>query len=432
MSNLLLRFLVEEGRFIKHPYNPDGPISFPAFVQGNVLPVRLVGYRRSDGNQSRITPQSLAGTNPELSIGSPGDIPNLGFWFFTFGADTSSAIPIDAEVDEVTIALGLIPSVATVGGIEVVGTPGDFVFTFKRNGVQTLASVTYEGGTLASVNIETINAGDDNSPAQWAVQIYTAAVASCKSWYPDNTTAANVVSDLGNGLWCVALDSRCEGGFFKLALAATASEFISLYASNAEIRNALNAIAGSLGANAQVTEDQTGEGTFLVSGVTALTLDGAALQIPPALLGSLDLTGEGVEELLSGASFQGVELAVTTNSMWTNAIAPVTLRRASNPTVNTSQQIPNPAFGTPTGLVNTLPSVTGHTGGGPTNLDGVYTLHLRVGTVVEITIPGPPDITEKWALAVDENWPTASDPDNGIVAPLDSSTTNRALWLQRQ
>lgn len=435
MSNVLsLRFLMDEGRFIKHPFNPDAPLGLPSFTQGDVVPVRLYAYARTAGNQSRIVPQNISSAHAELSMGSAGEHPELGFWFLSFGADTSGAIPAQTYEAEVSTILNAVTSLRNIGGVDVAGTPCNFILTCRAVGAQTLPTVTYQGEVLANVRVSEVNAGDANSPAQWRVQIFSAAPASNVAWQPATLTPSSTVESLGNNLWRVSLDEFAEGGYFKLAISAAPSAFISLYASPIEIQTALAAIAGNLGQGAQVIPDQSGEGSFILAlgNSNTLTIDDSALQIPPSLLGSLDLTGDGITELLDGAFFLGVTLSVKTDGMWTNADAAVILRRSNSPMPTSSSTIPNPPIGTPVSQTRYLASVTGLTGGGPTNLDGVYTVQLPMNSLVKVIIPGPPDIEQEWELQTDPAYPTASDPANGIVAPLDASSMNQRLWIERR
>lgn len=434
MSTVLsLRFLLDEGRFIKHPFNPDAPIGLPAFTQGDVIPVRLYAYARTEGNQSRIVPQDISTLNPELALGSPGERPELGFWLLTFGANTTVFIPVSAQAESVQTAVNAISSMQSIGGVDVEGEPCNFILTCRNVGAQSDPSVIYDGNVQTSIRVVQVNAGDAESPAQWRVQILAAAAAFTTSWSAGSVTPTSTVTSLGDNLWRVNLDPNAEGGFFKLAVTGAPSTFISLFASPIEIQNAVGSIAGNLGDGAQMIPDQSGAGTFLLAlgNSGTLTISDSTLQIPPSLLGSLDLTGAGIEQLLDGAAFQGVELSVMTDGAWTNANTAAILRKSASPTPGTSD-IPNPPMGTPVSNVRYLPSVTGHTGGGLTNLDGVYTVASAIGTLVQFIIPGPPDIVEMWELKNDPSYPTASDPSIGIVAPLDASTSNQKLWLQRQ
>lgn len=71
------------------------------------------------------------------------------------------------------------------------------------------------------------------------------------------------------------------------------------------------------------------------------------------------------------------------------------------------------------------PGITGLTGGGAANLDGIPTVNLAVKTLVLLVIS---DVMQYWLLKAGTN---AEDAGNGVVRGDDyATTTNEKVWIQ--
>jgi hypothetical protein len=72
------------------------------------------------------------------------------------------------------------------------------------------------------------------------------------------------------------------------------------------------------------------------------------------------------------------------------------------------------------------PSITGLTGGGSTNVDGIPTINIQVGTIIEVlvTVSGTP---QWWTFRLDAGAATLSPPAQ-IVPPDYNGTTNNKHW----
>jgi len=428
MNVLPLRILMTEGRFIVHPLTPDSPVKLPPLFAGDVVPVRLMGYERSNLDGSKLLAVNMIDLNTLLSLGDPGRKPDVGFWNLTFDGVTSSAIQAGWGAGDVQTAL----NVSTGIGAIVTGTPCDFILTRTGLGMKTAPVVAYFGEINATVNVAVINEGDAETPAQWRVTILADSVAFTSNWSAGSTTASSTVDTLGSGVFQVNLDANAETGYFVLVVNGISTDPISIFASVAEVQNAI-AATGSLAIRAVVTPAQ--QNGFIValpaSPTPTLTINSSLMQIPPSLIGSLDLTGAGVTEILDGVAFETVDMTVQTNGMWTSASAPVIVK-----TPNTfAGGVPStPAFGTAATVVHYLSAITGLVGGGPTNLDGVHTTQLLRGTMVTLVLPIDPATEQDWQFIADPDpGVTVSDPDNGIVVPLDYNiSTNPNIWIQRR
>lgn len=427
-SVLSLRILLGESGFITHPLTPDAPLNLPAFFAGDVVPVRLLAYQRASGDQSQINAVDVSGMSPLLSLGEPGTRPEVGFWNLTFDGITSRPIPANCMASDVEKIL----NVSTPIGCYVTGSPIDFVLSRTGNGAKDAPTVSYDGEVNTVVRVDTINEGDANTPAQWRVVILSEMLAFCQNWKAGSITPASSIESKGGGVFVLTLDPAVESGFFILVVNGAPTQLISFSASMAEIQNAI-ASTGSAGVGAIAIANQQGGIVIALKlgNPATLTINDALLQIPASLLGSLDLTGNAVKELLEAVQFESVQLAVRLSGMWTCASTQAILKKP-NTMQSTSTQF-NPPLGTPTANIPLLTAVTGLTGGGASNLDGVHTTQLARGAMVQLVLPGPPPLVEQWEFIADPDpGVTVSNPANGVIVPLDYNiNTNANIWAQR-
>lgn len=155
-----------------------------------------------------------------------------------------------------------------------------------------------------------------------------------------------------------------------------------------------------------------------------------ASSLAPAkgLAGTVDFNTIGVRDLISAGENSNLTMEIeatatgtsTQTYIQTASIAPDIITAATQPTP------PLTTFNA--GFMRVETGVTGLTGGGSGNLDGLITANgtYPTGIVVFLLIGGVPQI---WQLT---SGTTAEDAANGVVRPDDYATTsNEKIWLQR-
>lgn len=428
MNTLNLRILLGEERFIKHPLTPDDPFALPAFNQNDIVPIRLMAYERSSADPSQLESCDISALTPVLSLGAVGVHPSVGYYTLTFGATRSAPIPVNADAQTVEQIL----NVSTGIGVRVTGKPCNFILSRITNGASTAPTLLYDGEISATLTVDVTNPGDSSTPAQWRVGVASTLPAFTGNWAVGSVVPESTVIDKTGGKFLVLLDALAEGGFFVLVVNGVSTSPISFCASVGEIQNAVNLTFSS--GNGAVVFRNSGAGFFVIfkSGTGTLTIESSMTQIPFSLLGSLDLTGKGIQELLEENAFETVDLVVRLNRMWTGATISAMVKRFVP--MQSNSAIPFPPIGTPVEPGLFLSAVVGHTGGGATNLDGVQTTQLMRGTYVSFVIDGDPPLPEDWQFIADPDpGVTVTDVDAGIILPLDYDIASNAnIWVKRR
>jgi len=272
--------------FFRDQSAPQVPPAAPAFVFGDMLPVELFLWGQSaSGGLNIVDPQNYF---VELSVGRAGEVPDFGSVGLTF--DGTSYV-FKASASPATVELALAGA-----DVEVIGEPCTFVITSTYKGARDAPTLLYSGAVSTYASIIEINGGDEDSYAQWRVELWEAAPAKIASdeWTATSQQPAGTVEDLSNNLWCVQLDKRALGGFFSFTIDDVDTRLISRNASMLEVQNAIRAVTGQATADLSKAGDKL---FILLADNSTLALDESALDLPSGLAGVLDLTGEGVREL---------------------------------------------------------------------------------------------------------------------------------------
>jgi hypothetical protein len=413
---LRLRALLDEGRFIFSDSRPDAVVTLPPLVYGDVVPVELSAYRRSQHDRSALYAVDLTGYDIRLAVGPPNARPSLGYWYLTWNAAVSMPIPADATAAQVLALLSFMTPLTTAGGVTVTGDPGDLVISFKLPGEQSAATVTFEGATTVTATLTALSNGDTSTPAQWRVQLMESAPAGITpdAWTSGSTTPASAVSGSGQ-IWSLVLDPAATSGFFTLTANGTTTAYLSLFSTTLQIQTALEMI----NAPCLVMDRKTGGLLIAFSASTTLTIHDSQLQIVPTKTAFLNLSTPGIRELLDGASFIPAELTVTLSDesqQVTSAIMAVMLKMpVATPAASTIPIYQRTAFqpiAAYTGA-NSLESV-------PTARGAVLT-----GNVAFTVVSG---VWHTWQL---QDGTNATDAANGYVRPSDyDASTNIRVWVQ--
>jgi hypothetical protein len=406
---LKLRMLLDEGRFIVSPARPDAVLNLPPLVYGDVLPVELSGYQRSQADGSFFDAVDLSGYDIQLAVGDPNSRPSLGFAYVTWDTTISQPIPAGATAAE-TQALIPWPE------IEVTGDPGDWIFSVKTAGEQTAPTVTFEGSTTVTASVTTITDGTESTPAQWRVQLMESAPAgiTADAWSSGTTTPDGTVTGSG-AIWTVKLAPACTSGFWRLTANGTTTGYLPLTASTLEVKTALEMI----GAPCQVMRGTSGGYLIAFAASTTLTLDESQLQIPPTKTAFLNLSTPGIREMLDGATFAPAELTVSLLSesqQVTTAIVGVHLKMpVATPAASSIPIYQRTAF-------KPLSAYTGETD----SLEALRTAGgiITTGSVCFTTVDA---VFHTWQL---QDGTDATDAAAGYVRPVDyNASTNARVWV---
>jgi len=413
---LKLRILLDEGRFIASTDRPDAVLLPPPFVYGDVMPVELSGYRRSQHDRSAFYAVDLSGYDIRLAVGSTNARPELGFYTLTFGGSISLPISAGATAAEVEAILSPMAGIVSAGGITVSGDPGDWIFSFSLAGVQAVGTITFQGSTTVTASVVTITDGTTTTPAQWRVLLMESAPGGITpdAWSSGSTTPASTATGSG-AVWVLTLDPAALSGFFTLTANGNVTGYIPLTASSLQIQTALEMIA----APCQVMRSATSGFVIAFQASTTLTVDDSLLIIPPTKTAFLNLSTPGIREMLDGASFVPSELSVTLStgsSQVTSAIMGLMLKMPiASPAASTIPIYQRTAF----------QPLSAYTGAG----DSLQSLATANGTIttgsVAFTVVSA--IFHTWQLQSGTN---ATDAPNGYVRPSDyNASTNARVWV---
>jgi len=413
---LKLRMLLDEGRFIPSTARPDAVLSLPPLIYGDVLPVELSAYRRSQHDSSAFDTVDLSGYEISLSLGAPNSRPSLGFWTLTFGGSTSAPISADATATEVSAIISPMTGIVDAGGVMVSGDPGDWIFSFSAAGAQTAGTIAFQGATTVTAAITELTAGTSSTPAQWRVQLQESAPAGIvpDAWTAGTTTPASTVTG-GDYVWTLKLDPAATSGFFALTAGTGTTGYLPLTASAMEIQTALELIS----APCKVMRAVSGGFVIAFQSSMTLTVDDSLLEIPPTKTAFLNLSTAGVREMLDGATFTQAELTVTLTGaaqQQTAAVVGVMLKMPIGAAaVSTLPIYTRTAFQPILAYTgdNSLESLT--TAGGVINTNSV------AFTVVS-------GVPHTWQL---QDGTNDTDASAGYVRPSDyNASTNARVWVQ--
>jgi hypothetical protein len=413
---LKLRMLLDEGRFIASTARPDAALNLSPLVYGDVVPIELSAYRRSQHDSSAFEAVSLTGYDISLAVGFPNSRPSLGFWTLVFDGSTSAPISAEATAAEVSVIISPMTGIVDAGGITVTGDPGDWIFSFSGAGVQTTGTITFQGSTTVTASITALTVGTTDTPAQWRVQLMESAPAGIipEAWTSGSTTPASTVTG-SNKIWTLALDSSALTGYFTLTANSNTTGYLPLSASALEIKTALELVE----APCQVIRSANGGFVIAFQSNTTLTVDDSLLTIPPTKTAFLNLSTPGIREMLDGASFVPAELSVTLTgetSQVTGAIIGVTIKMpVSAPAASTFPVYQKTAF-------QPLLAYTG--------ADSLEALPTRNGAITtnSVAFTVVSGVPHTWQLQAGTD---ATDADAGYVRPSDyDASTNARVWVQ--
>lgn len=296
-----LNALIGENRFIVSPGRPDAPLELSSLEFGNVRPIELRAWKRSQNGD--LIAVDLADYQISLLVGQPNSRPSLGFWRLTTTLGSSLAISSRATAQDVAYGLR-----SAFGYSYVIGGNGSYIVTLVNVGVWALPTAVFQGNTLSSVLVFQITPGTVNTPAQYRIEVLEVAPARIvpAAWTAGSTVAANSFTQVTASLWSLDLSPFVDNGFFTLTVDAVTTDFINFDGGAYNIAVALAAA----GKTAEVIPNGLGGYWVRFNTAPGACSVGGNLVILPFSKGNLDLTGSGVRELLDGMQFTSVKLCV--------------------------------------------------------------------------------------------------------------------------
>lgn len=154
----------------------------------------------------------------------------------------------------------------------------------------------------------------------------------------------------------------------------------------------------------------------------------STLAAAKGLTGTLDFNTMGVRDLISAGENTSLTMEVEATASGSSTQTYSQTCSVSEDIITAATQPTPPVTTYNAGFMRVETGITGLTGGGATNLDGLVTANgtYPVGIVVFIVVSGVPQM---WQLT---SGTQATDVANGILRPADyATTTNEKVWLQR-
>lgn len=316
------------GRFIVSPNTPEQSLVPPSLAFGDKVNVRVFAWDASPVSPENVVSVDLSPYFVELTVGSRNERPAIGFFTIEFdGSAASTPISVTATAQQVQTVL-------STAYAEITGEPGSYLVTCKGTGTQAAPTVVFYGDVSVTPLVTVISAGSATNFAQWRVEFPEAAPASigANSWTTQsvvpNSQAAMVGSDAA--VWRVTIDPNAVSGFFRIQVNSAFTGLIALGESPATVQSKIRMLPG--GSDAQVMDGTRSGCSYVIAFTSDVEVDvlDSAVSIPPSLGGVLDLSTDGIRDLMGDEDTLNVWLTLSVYSaqggtLITYAQSPVTL-----------------------------------------------------------------------------------------------------------
>lgn len=180
---------------------------FPVLVYGDSRAHNFIFH-----SQGTVEPFSgNANYSLNVTLGSPKTVPLSGSYTLTCG----STATLSALSDAVTVeaALNALTTIASEGGVTVLGTFPEFLVTWKTVGSKT--AITADAGLLipiSQITITTTQAGSGSAVNQVSLRIAQAVITNASTW--------SLISTPANG-WTGIIPTNTAGALTALQLQGT-------------------------------------------------------------------------------------------------------------------------------------------------------------------------------------------------------------------
>ena len=226
--------------------------SAPSFVLGDQpsMAVRLVRGNSNNPNQPWQYVEPSATQSIRVAVGDLGGAPTAGSFVMSFDGDSTAALPYDATGDEVGLALNVLASIVSAGGVTVTDlNGGGYRIAFIDNGARSLVSLDTDSlsPTTGAFVSESITGSATTSSIQLvAIETMPAAFSDLTTELPapnvDINTIRSGVLDTTAEVKQVTITGEPYNGTYSLLIGGIESSFISWDATPEAIVAAVEAI----------------------------------------------------------------------------------------------------------------------------------------------------------------------------------------------
>jgi hypothetical protein len=380
----------------------------------------------------------------DVAIGSYDLPPTIGTFTLSYGGagiTTTTALQYNSTPTQIANALNLLTQIIADGGVTVVQGSDSQSWIVKWNTPGAHALITGDGSLLlplSNVVILEDQLGTGSLPEVQIVSLRQVPAAFQNSWSNFASPGATVTRlQTGDAthfpIWLITLIPAPYDGSFIIVTASGSTAAIPYNALASDVAAALNAITGEAG-KWSVTGSQGGPWTISRTVYVAFadpTVNSSGLIVPVGLTGVLQLNTLALYLLFIGTTNPTItlvfEVAVTYPGQLKQTVlsVPVTVSRdLINPATLLAPFLPI-AYTTAQAdniFISEHASVSGFTGGGGGNFDGIATATRPTGQVHVATVSGT---TYFWQLTAG-NLATSSPQ---IIRPTDyNAVTNQKYW----
>ncbi len=378
-------------------------------------------------------------------IAGTAALPLAGLFPLTFGANSTPQFGATATARRIEAELNLLAPVVAAGGVTLEGpVGGPFKVFFSAVGARSLiAAGVSQFFPAAQVIVERAQTGDATTREIQIVRLQRSPAAYQNVWgqLPAAAAVVSVLAGGGNnvsGVQRITISPQAVGGTFAVARpgASVATAPVAFDASAVSLQAALEGIYGA--GNVAVEGPDGGPWTVGFTGVLAglyvaemtprsqglLSRKGRSAVLSLATSGCKQIVGSGA----SAATVLEITAAAPGGQPQSALSAPVrllnsTLADAALPPAQIEQQMTRSAADA--AYVHNRLTISGYTGGGATNLDGILTVNLPTGICVLVNVG-----SDLQPFVLEAGTDPEDPPD--VTRPNDYHVTNNArVWKRK-
>lgn len=446
MSNRLDLTIDLQNRRLVKSFDANVGVSLPSFYQGDTQDIFLRFVNPTGRTDIPFTEVDPTGWTVKLGIGTIGAAPTSGTFTLTYGANTTTGIAYNAAAATVENAVDALASVVSAGGVTVSGNAGG-PWNIAFNSVGTRTDISGVGTSLAPIS-QVVQSGIQTGSATLSsiqqISLVQNPIAFQDTWSDASVASINVTSlQTGSGTQSsvqkIALSDGVYGGAFTVQFGSVTSESIPYNADGAAVQAALEAMSSIGSGNISVSGNSGGpwictfQGTKANAAQSAFSGAAGGLISPKGKLASLALNTGGIEQAIGSATSISATFEIEITPSGSNRqTALQTTCSIVNDLIVGAPSIPTPGttyystVESDQAYIQNRSTLTGVTGGGALNLDGLVTTGVGVGVLAALTVATG---TTLYQLK------SGTDAESGddIIRPDDyDGTTNAKVWKRVQ
>lgn len=451
---LIINVAAEDRRGLLTDFINSGRGSLPSLIRNDGMPVtlRCVTPNKSGArNWDDVDLEAArAAGGIRLVLGDADKPPLAGTWGLAYdGSSTGlAALAFDISADDLKTALNAHAGITTDGGITTVTKTGNFYrITFTTVGAKDDFTLAANGlQPASSVRVSQLIAGDSTTKEVWIFELKQAPYAIIDNWTAGagaSVTVATVQAGSGsqNEVQSITLAPGTYGGTYSLQLTLAVSGtptartyVVSGTATADELKALLEAHPGCGSGKLTVTGSSAlgylvefAQSPVALTDITQMVAANINLLAPKYVTGTLLLNRDGLYRAFQDAGADTIsptlEVEITFPSEHPATVFQENVIVSKDVfDLSTLLSAINPNFPTASEIVRWLAGVTGYTGGGATNLDGIDSVALPLGLYVFRHSGG-----DLKAFRLEGGTDAESSP--AVVRPDDyHGTTNARVW----